>query len=96
MDRRNRHVWWAGLSPSDFSRHFKSGAHIRLTDSDCEAARRLIEHPSDAYINKRLRDELAILVDGGVKVELDAIVHDVPRFLDEYLSKKLDSDLVKL
>jgi DNA topoisomerase VI subunit A len=70
---------------------------IRFSDTDYEAARRLLEHPSDAYINHRVREELAILVDRGVKVELDAISRDLPRFVDDYLPKKLfESDLVKL
>jgi DNA topoisomerase VI subunit A len=90
-------IWWAGLYPSDIDQYFGSGALIRLRDDDREAARQLLEHPSDAYINRRVRDELAILVDRGVKVEMDAIAHDLPRFVDEYLQKKLfDSDLVKL
>ncbi len=38
-----------------------------------------------------------ILVDRRAKVELDAISRDIPRFVDDYLPKKLfDSDLVKL
>jgi DNA topoisomerase VI subunit A len=70
---------------------------IRLSDTDHEAARRLLEHPSTAYINGRVRDELAILVDRGVKVEMDAIARDIPRLVDDYLPKKLfDSELVKL
>ncbi len=57
----------------------------------------MLDHPSDAYINNRVRDELAILVDRGVKVELDAISREIPRLVDDYLPKKLfDSDLVKL
>jgi hypothetical protein len=47
--------------------------------------------------NNRVRDELGILVDRGVKVELDGIARDIPRLVDDYLPKKLfDSDLVKL
>jgi DNA topoisomerase-6 subunit A len=90
-------IWWAGVYPSDIDLHCRSSDLIRLTDTDYEAARRLLEHPSDAYVNSRVRDELAILVDRGAKVELDAISRDVPRLVDEYLPKKLfDSDLVKL
>jgi DNA topoisomerase VI subunit A len=90
-------IWWAGLYPSDIDRYFRSGDLIRLTDSDREVARGLLEHPSDAYINSRVRDELAILVDRGVKVEVDAIARDLPRLVNDYLPKKLfDSDLVKL
>jgi DNA topoisomerase-6 subunit A len=89
-------IWWAGVYPSDIDRYCQSSL-IRLTDTDYEAARRLIEHPSDAYIHGRVRDELAILVDRGVKVELDSFASDMPRFVGEYLPKKLfDSDLVKL
>jgi DNA topoisomerase VI subunit A len=90
-------IWWAGVCPSDIDRYCRSSDLIRLTDAHREAARRLLEHPSYAYINNRIRDELAILVDRGVKVELDAISHDIPRLVDDYLPKKLfDSDLVKL
>lgn len=90
-------IWWAGFYPSDIDRYCRSGDLIRLTDIDYEAARRLLEHPSDAYINSRVRDELGILVDRRAKVELDAISRDIPRFVDDYLPKKLfDSDLVKL
>jgi DNA topoisomerase VI subunit A len=90
-------IWWAGLYPSDVDRYCRSGALIRLTDADYAAARRLLEHPSDAYVNHRVRHELAILVDRGAKVELDALFHDMPRLVDDYLPKKLfDSDLVKL
>ncbi len=40
---------------------------------------------------------LAILVDRGAKLELDAISCDISRLVDDYLPKKLfDSDLVKL
>src|SRR5580658_6114561 len=74
-------IWWAGFYPSDMDRYCRSGDLIRLTDTDYEAARRLLEHPSDAYINNRVRDELAILVDRGAKVELDAISHDIRRLV---------------
>jgi DNA topoisomerase-6 subunit A len=90
-------IWWAGVYPSEIDRYFRRSDLIRLTDTDREAARRLLEHPSDAYINNRVRDELGILVDRGVKVELDGIARDIPRLVDDYLPKKLfDSDLVKL
>jgi meiotic recombination protein SPO11 len=90
-------IWWAGLYPSDIDRYGLSSDEIRLEDSDYETARRLLEHPSNAYINSRVRDELAILIDRGAKVEVDAISRDLPRLVDDYLPKKLfDSDLVKL
>ncbi len=90
-------IWWAGFYPSDIDRYCRSSDLIRLTDTDYEAARQLLEHPSDAYINNRVRDELAILVDRGAKVALDAISRDLPRLVDDYLPEKLfDSDLVKL
>jgi DNA topoisomerase VI subunit A len=90
-------IWWAGVYPSDIDRYLRSSDLIRFNDTDYEAARQLLEHPSDAYINNRVRDELAILVQRGAKVELDAISRDVSRLVDEYLPKKLfDSDLVKL
>jgi DNA topoisomerase VI subunit A len=89
-------IWWVGLCPSDIDRYCRSSDLIRLTDTDYEAARRLLEHPSDAYINNQVRDELGILVDRGAKVELDAFCHG-RRLIDDYLPKKLfDSDLVKL
>ena len=90
-------IWWAGVCPSDIDRYYQNSDLIRLTDTDHEAARRLLEHPSHAYINNRVRDELAILVDRGAKVEVDGISRDIARFVDDYLPKKLfDSDLVKL
>ena len=90
-------IWWAGFYPSDIDHYCRNGDLIRLTDTDHEVARRLLEHSSDAYINNRVRDELAILVERGAKVELDAISRDIPRLVDDYLPKKLfDSDLVKL
>ena len=90
-------IWWAGVYPSDIDRYCGSSDLIQLTETDDEAARRLLGHPSDTYVNKRVRDELAILVDRGVKVELDALARDIPRLVDDYLPKKLfDSDLVKL
>jgi len=90
-------IWWAGVYPSDIDRYCLSGDLIRFTNTDYEAARRLLEHPSAAYINSRVRSELAILVDRGAKLELDAISRDIPRLVDDYLPKKLfDSDLVKL
>jgi meiotic recombination protein SPO11 len=90
-------IWWAGFYPSDIDRYCRSSDLIGLTDTDYEAARRLLEHPSDACINARVREELAILVDRGAKVELDAISRDMSRLVDDYLPKKLfDSDLVKL
>jgi DNA topoisomerase VI subunit A len=90
-------IWWAGICPSDIDRYCRSSDLIRLSDTDCDAARRLLEHPSDAYINRRVRDELAILVGRGVKVELDALAGELPRLVDDYLPKKLfDADLVKL
>jgi DNA topoisomerase VI subunit A len=90
-------IWWAGVYPSDIDRYCRSSDRIPLTDADYEAARRLLEHPSRAYIDDRVRHELAILVDRGVKVELDAISRDMSRLADDYLPKKLfDSDLVKL
>jgi DNA topoisomerase VI subunit A len=83
--------------PSDTDRYLRSSDLIPLTETDYEAARRLLGHQSDAYINSHVRDELGILVDRGVKVELDAISRDMPRLVDGYLPKKLfDSDLVKL
>jgi DNA topoisomerase VI subunit A len=90
-------VWWAGFCPSDIDRFLPSSAHIRLADDDCEAARRLLEHPSEAYCNDRVRKELEILLERRVKVELDALTSDLPRLVDYYLPQKLfESDLVKL
>jgi DNA topoisomerase VI subunit A len=57
----------------------------------------LLQHPSEAYINSDVREELAILVDRGIKAELEAVSVDMSRFVDEYLPRKLfDCDLVKL
>jgi DNA topoisomerase VI subunit A len=90
-------IWWAGVHPSDIDRHCRSSDLIRLNDSDYESARRLLDHPSDAYVNDRVRAEVAVIVDRGAKVELDAMARDMPRLLNDYLPKKLfDSELVKL
>jgi DNA topoisomerase VI subunit A len=49
------------------------------------------------YINNRVREELATLVDRGIKAELEAVSVDMSRFVDEYLPHKIfDCDLVKL
>lgn len=90
-------TWWVGLHPSDIGRRFGINTQIRLTEADVEAARQLRDHPSDAYVNRRVRDELATLVDRRAKVEIDVLVHDVPRFVDEYLPEQLfESEPVKL
>ncbi len=88
-------VWWAGLYPSEIER-CGEGARIRLDDAEREAIRRLLAHPSHAYLNSRVRKELAVLLDLGATVELDALLHD-RRLVDDYLPKKIfDSELVKL
>ncbi|HEY6464189.1 MAG TPA: hypothetical protein VIY73_28675 [Polyangiaceae bacterium] len=90
-------VWWAGLHPSDIDRHCRPSELIRLSEADLESAHRLRDHPSRAYVNERVRDELTLLVDRGAKVELDALAHETSRLVDDYLPKKLfDADLVKL
>ena len=92
-------IWWAGIYPSDIDRYCRSSDLIRLTDIDHEAARRLLEHPSDAYINKRVRDELGILVDRGAKVELDAISRDTmlahPAMVDWVARAHAESDQIE-
>jgi hypothetical protein len=55
-------IWWAGVYPSDIDRYCRKSDLIRLSETDDEGARRLLAHPSDAYVNKRVRDELAILI----------------------------------
>ena len=86
---------WAGLCPSDFDRHCGIRDQIRLTESDKDRARELIHHPSRTYVNDRVREELAILVDRGFKVELDALLNG-SRLVD-YLQQKLaGGDLIKL
>ncbi|HEY1690524.1 MAG TPA: hypothetical protein VGG39_00095 [Polyangiaceae bacterium] len=90
-------VWWAGLHPSDIDRYCRTSELIQLSEADLESARRLLDHPSRAYVNERIREELALLVDRGAKVELDALSHEPSRLVDDYLPKKLfDSELVKL
>jgi DNA topoisomerase-6 subunit A len=90
-------VWWAGLHPSDVDRYCRSSERIPLSEADLESARRLLEHPSRAYVNDRVREELGLLVDSGAKVELDALSQETSRLFDDYLPKKLfDSELVKL
>jgi DNA topoisomerase VI subunit A len=89
-------IWWAGIYPSDIDRYCRKSDLMALSDEDSEAARRLLEHSSAAYVNKRVREEIAILVDRGVKVELDELCNE-GRLVDDYLPRKLfDSDLVKL
>ncbi len=89
-------VWWAGLYPSEIERTCHADARIPLDDDEREAIRRLLAHPSHAYVNSRVREELAVLLDLGAKVELDALLHD-RRLVDDYLPKKVfDSQLVKL
>jgi meiotic recombination protein SPO11 len=86
---------WAGLYPSDIDRHCR-GHEIRLAESDYEAARQLIEHPSHAYISDRIRNEVATLVDRGVKAELDSAWWNDVRRLAGYVQQKLEGDLVTL
>jgi len=85
---------WAGMYPSDYERHFTKRDEIRLSEDDRDRAREMIEHPSRAYVNDRIRKELAILVDRGFKVELDTLCRD-SRLVD-YMQHKLDSDLIEL
>jgi DNA topoisomerase VI subunit A len=90
-------IWWVGLCPSDIDRHCQSDHLIAFNETDFEAARGLLQHPSDTYINNRVREELAILVDRGFKAELEAVSVDMSRFVDEYLPRKIfDCELVKL
>ena len=85
---------WAGMHPSDYERHGMKRDEIRLSERDRARARELIEHPSRAYANDRVRDELRILVDRGFKVELDSLCYETR--LDDYMQHKLDGDLIKL
>lgn len=85
---------WVGLCPSDIDRYCQRGDVLRFHNGDADRARALLDHPSRAYVNDRVRDELAILVEREEKVELDALVRDT-RLL-EYLQHKLESDLIKL
>jgi len=82
-------VWWAGLRPSAIDRHTGVDGHIPLADTDYEAARRLREHPSYAHVRQEVRDEVAILVERRVKVEIDALMRDMPRLVDEHLPRML-------
>ncbi len=59
-------------------------------------ARGLLGHPSRTYVNDRVRDELAILVDRGIKVELDGLCNDLSRFVGYLQHKLFDCDLIKL
>jgi DNA topoisomerase VI subunit A len=86
---------WAGLHPSDIDRHCPTNL-IRLSDIDYEDARLLLEHPSRAYVNERVREELAILVERGIKAELDLLCNDMPSFVGYLQHKLFDCDLVKL
>jgi hypothetical protein len=68
-----------------------------LTSAQATAKTRAQSAPSTSSAASSVRDEPAILVDRGVKLEADAIARDIPRLVDDYLPKKLfDSDLVKL
>lgn len=90
-------VWWAGLRPSDVDRYYASHERIRLDEGDHAVARRLLEHPSLAYVHQGIRDELGILTALGMKGELDAMASGPTRFEKEYLAKVLfERELVKL
>lgn len=86
---------WAGCWPSDIARHCRIRDTIRLSDEDREAAQALLSHPSHAYVNDRVREELASLLDVGSKVELDSFAHDGSRLVD-YMRLKLEGDLIEL
>ncbi|HSQ68288.1 MAG TPA: hypothetical protein VLM85_34000 [Polyangiaceae bacterium] len=88
-------LWWAGLHPSDIDCHCPSEV-IRLQETDYETARQLLAHPSHAYVNDRVRAELAILLDRGVKAELDSLIGDASRLEAYVLHKLFDRDLIKL
>jgi DNA topoisomerase VI subunit A len=91
-------IWWAGLYPSDVDRFGLGGeTGLQLEANDLEAANALLFHPSDAYVNKRVREELALMIDRRTKTELEAVALDLSFFVGEYLPRKLfDTDLVKL
>ena len=88
-------VRWAGLCPSDFDRHCGIRDQIRLTETDKDKARELLQHPSRTYVNDRVREELAILVDRGFKVELDALFSD-SRLVDYLQHKLFECELINL
>lgn len=89
-------IRWAGMCPSDFDRHCGRNDEIRLAEYDQKKARELLEHPSRAYVNDRVRHELEVLLDHGFKVELDGIANDMARFTG-YLKHKLEGgDLIEL
>ncbi len=56
----------------------------------------MLQHPSRTYVNDRVREELAILVDRGFKVELDALCSRDSRLVDYLQHKLADGDLIKL
>jgi DNA topoisomerase-6 subunit A len=88
-------IRWAGLCPSDFDRHCGIRDQIRLAESDKDKARALLQHSSRTYVNDRVREELAIMVDRGFKVELDALCSG-SRLVDYLQHKLADGDLIKL
>jgi len=92
-------IRWAGLYPSDVDR-FKIDElfGIEMEADELEAAKSMLVHPSDAYVNAGVRRELELMIDRGTKTELEAIGgRDFSFFVDEYLPRKLfDTDLVKL
>jgi meiotic recombination protein SPO11 len=88
-------IRWAGLVPSDFDRHCGPRHMIRLNEAERLHARALLEHPSHSYVNDSVRQEVAILLERDVKVELDALCADVPRFLD-FVREKLSNKVIAL
>jgi DNA topoisomerase-6 subunit A len=90
-------IWWVGLCPSDIDRFgIDANAGISLEADDLDAANALLRHPSEAYVNGRVRQELALMIDRQTKFELEAVSADLSFFTGEYLPRKLfDADLVK-
>jgi DNA topoisomerase-6 subunit A len=90
-------IWWVGLCPSDIDR-FGIGESAHSLDKDeLKEANALLHHPSAAYVNERVRQELALMIDRRVKTELEAVSENISFFVGEYLPRKLfDADLVKL
>ncbi|CAN5775874.1 hypothetical protein BH09MYX1_BH09MYX1_39840 [soil metagenome] len=86
---------WAGLWPSDIERH-GTNATIRLSEEDDVAAHALMAHPSRAFANDRVREELAVLIDRGSKFELDALSNSPSRLVDYMQHKLTHGGLVEL
>jgi DNA topoisomerase VI subunit A len=93
-----RGLSWAGIWPSEIDgRFFRESDLIRLGEPFLGMAHTLLAHPSHAYVNDRVRAELASLLERGAYVALDMLaVRDMARSVDYLRHKLFESELIKL